>query len=1210
MNRILILDALIVSTLMAQTADRIEGRVEDQSGARIGGAKVTLRVEATNLTMRMATIGDGTFRFLRPASGKLALSAEHPGFGAATRKFEVDPNGVQIVNFVLSASAVSESVDVSASSSMLQPNSSAQTATISSLQIERIPTSSRNYTHLLVGEAGVSAPLPDRTGKGMNIATSPGAQADDGTQSLNPSVNGARPTNNSLMINGVDATNMMNGGGSLGNNITVPLDALEAVEMQTALYSASTGRNGGANIQMITRVGGNQFHGSLSHFFQNEKFNANEFFLNRTGRLRPKFRRNESYFGLGGPIVKNKTFFYVAMQRTDFISGYANRAIVTTSSPDGLGDVRTRDSIAQVANQWLESGAQDNAAFAANFLTAIRRFPAAQIPGLEQKFFASTADAANPVFRQLNAGDIHPVAINILNVKRNGQLLLPSVSVGNRLLPGNATYGREREQVNAFPTFFNSWSGSLSLEHNFAANDRVRLSYIKSKQFVEEAFPWANSSVSPTQGQTPGYTASLSHSHTFGSRWTNELRGGFFELFNTRISRYRDILNSTLGIYNPIEEAVGGLAALMPTVDIMTQRSGAGIGNAWDFYDRQRNMYATNLVTHVRGSHTLQFGGEARRTNLKGEYMARTNGDLDYDNWVLLFTGHGATGGGSDLDQGDTRRDYNMFDVSLFAQDDWRVRKGLTVNVGVRWDYFGWPIETQGRIGTYFNKTDAAEAGVDPGYYINKDHLIFKQGFDPIQMGLVVSSYVRPLNLSQIHKSPRNKIFAPDYNNIAPRIGFAWQPWFTSKLVVRGGYGIYYERPSGSFKTDLQLSSPFFVYQNVPSPVDMANPYPRLNINPFAIPLEVTIARDANGAPSWRRFDGTAFPPTEPFAAKNFTFIDPFINTPYVQQWTFNVQFEPFQGNVIDVRYVGTRGTGLMAKLNLAQAYDPRVTPTNGFTDIRTTTGALINPDFFVPSEYLGLGRSNGYRVRSNYGMSTYHGLQANYRRRFQRHLLVQAAYTWAKTLDNISSDGGTVEHDSRNTANNKGPADFDRTQRFTLAYIYEIPQAFKSSAAAKLLLGGWSLSGMSTLQSGSPFTVTGAPAANAYWAQVARVRPDFAPGRTIESIRLSGRVQDRLTQYFDTTAFANSEDRWGNAGRNILRGPSQRQVDFALSKTTRFRERYDIEARWEIFNALNQATFGNPSSALPAAGTGTMGTITTTIGGPRTMQVALRLKF
>ena len=201
---------------------------------------------------------------------------------------------------------------------------------------------------------------------------------------------------------------------------------------------------------------------------QNEIFNANEFFLNRSGTARPQFRRNETYLGLGGPIRKNKTFFYAAVQRTDFLSGYANRAIVTTASPAGLGDVRTPQTIAQVANQWLQSGAQDNPQFAANFLAALRRFPADQIPGLENQFFASTTNAAQPLFRQLTAADIHPVAINILNVKRNGKFLLPSVTSANRLLPGNATFGREQEQVNAFPTFFNSWSGSLSLEHNFS----------------------------------------------------------------------------------------------------------------------------------------------------------------------------------------------------------------------------------------------------------------------------------------------------------------------------------------------------------------------------------------------------------------------------------------------------------------------------------------------------------------------------------------------------------------------------------------------------------------------------------------------------------------------------------------------------------------------------------------------------------------------
>ncbi len=1197
--------ALISHLAMAQLGTILEGTVEDQTAARIAGAKVVVRMVDTGREVSATADSKGEFRFLNMFSGNATVTVESAGFGVYRRGVVVESNVSTRVQIVLKAESVIQEINVAASAELLTPTRATQSTTLTSQQLVNLPAASRNYTHLIVAEAGVAAPLPDRTGRGLNMATAPGSQSDDGSQSLNPSVNGARPTNNSLMINGVDSTNMMNGNGSLGNNINVPLDALEAVEMQTALYSATTGRNGGGNIQMITRSGTNEFHGSVAHFFQNERFNANEFFLNRGGRGIPKFRRNESYAGIGGPIVKNKTFFFVAVQRTDFTTGFASRAIATTAIPQGLGDVRTRDSIAQVANQWLQSGVQDNPAFAAGFLANVRRFPANQIPGLERKFFTTTNP---PVFRALTGADIHPVAVNVLNQKRDGQFLLPSASRGTNLLPGNATFGREVELIQSFPTFFNSWSGSGTFEHNFASNDRLRLSYVKSSQFVEEAFGWANSSPSPTLGLSPGYVASLAHTHTFGSEWVNDLRGGFFELYNTRISKFRDITNSSLGINNPLETAIGGLASLMPTIDIVTQRSSSGIGNAWDFFDRQRNAFLTNTTSRILGNHTIQFGGEVRRTVLAGEYMARTNGDLDYDNWVFFFTGHGAAGGGSDLDQGDTRRNFRMWDFSLFLQDDWRVRKGLTINAGVRWDYYGWPIELRGRMGTYYTAEAAKAAGVPEGYHIARNHLIFEEKFDPLRMGLYISDYVN-LDRSRVHQAQRNSVFPGDYNNFAPRIGFAWQPEKWSRVVFRGGYGIYFERPTGSFKTDLQLSAPFFVYQNVPSPEDMADPYPRLNINPFQIPLNVQIFRDANGTPSWRRFDGTPFPATEPFSAKNFTFIDPFIQTPYTQQWTFNIQWEPTRGNLIDARYVGTRGVGLFAKVNLAQALDPRETPVNGFNDIRNRTGALINPDFFVPSQFLGLGRANGFRLYSNWGQSTYHALQVNFRRRLQQRLFINAAYTWAKALDTISSNGGVVEHDSRRIANNRGPADFDRTHRVTAAWIYQFPEP-RTSGFVKAMAGGWSLNGMMTLQTGTPFTAIGAATANAFWAQVARTRVDFAPGRSAADADKSGRIQDRLNQFFDPTAFQNSNDQWGNTGRGILRGPWQRQFDFAAVKNIAVNERWSGELRWEVFNALNQASFANPNSTLPASGFGTMGAITATIGGPRTMQVAARIRF
>ena len=612
MSKLLWLIVSLSGLSLAQLPVSISGVITDPTDAVIPAAQITLRHAGTKSVMRAMAGKEGAFQILDVPTGTMELSVRHPGFAAFKRTLEVTSNGVAALRIVLSANVLAEQVEVSATAELLQVSRATQSASITARELQSLPTSSRNYTHLIAGEPGVAAALPDRTGRGINIATSPGSQADDGSQSINPSVNGARPTSNAVAVNGIDTTNMMNGGGSLGNNITVPLDSLEAIEVQTALYTANGGRNGGANIQMTTRGGANDFHGSAAHFLQNESFNANDFFLNKVGSGRPRFRRQESYAGLGGRLIRDKTFFHISVQRQDFQTGYAARATAQTAIPELLGDTRNRDTMAAAANQWLRAGQQDNAAFPANFLTAVRRFPADQIAGLERKFFSDVSNAAAPVFRQLTATDIHPVAINILNQKREGKLLIPPVNDSMPIAPGNGTFGRERIQTLNFPTFYNSWSGAANIEHNFAASNRLRLSFVKSVQFVEEAFPWANSSESPTFGETPGYVASLSNIRTFGSQWVNELRGGFFELHNTRVSKFRDILNSTLGINNPLEAAVGGLASLMPTVDIVTQRGAGGIGNAWDFFNRQRVIHIADNVTRIIGRHALQFGGEFR----------------------------------------------------------------------------------------------------------------------------------------------------------------------------------------------------------------------------------------------------------------------------------------------------------------------------------------------------------------------------------------------------------------------------------------------------------------------------------------------------------------------------------------------------------------------------------------------------------------------
>jgi hypothetical protein len=322
------------------------------------------------------------------------------------------------------------------------------------------------------------------------------------------------------------------------------------------------------------------------------------------------------------------------------------------------------------------------------------------------------------------------------------------------------------------------------------------------------------------------------------------------------------------------------------------------------------------------------------------------------------------------------------------------------------------------------------------------------------------------------------------------------------------------------------------------------------------------------------------------------------------------VQDEPRPGLLFDVGYVGSRGVGLLGKVNLAVPVDPRVTPVNGFTDIRDRLGRLINPDFFVPAEFLGLSRNGGFQQLTNVGRSTYHSLQAKVRARIGHALTANVAYTLSRSMDTISADGGLVEHDPTRPENNFGPSDDDRTHRLTPSFMIDVPAAGRSGGVGRMLTRDWSLAGILTYQSGTPFSVLGNATRNAYFAQPGRVRVSFAPGMTVQNAIKSGAAQDRLDAYFNVTAFQDSLDQWGNTGRNILRGPTQDELDLTLTRSIPLGGRQHLQLRWEVFDALNTPVFGNPASTFAANGYGTAGQITSTIGGPRTMQVAARLSF
>ncbi len=458
---------ILVKTTLAQTASgSIIGSIEDGNGARLPGAKIVAINDGTGQRREAVSNSDGDFQIVGLPYGKYHIEVTLNGFGKKTfNEAQIEPNTPFNLKVTLSPTSLTEIVNITSEGQLLQTENSAQATALTEKELTSLPTASRNITHLIVAEPGVSAPLPDRTGAGLNITTTPGTQTEDSAQSLNPSINGARPTNNSLRLNGIDGTNLLNRSGGLGNNLIVPLDSLEVVSVQSALYNSPTGRNGGGNIEIVTRTGTNQFHGSASHFLQNEKFNANEFFLNRNGDQRPKFRRNETSFTFGGPLIKNKLFFFASAQRTNFLSGYASNAVARVGLPVGLSDVRTPETIARVLNDYLANGQTDNPGFAANFLSRLRAFPADQQPGLFQQFFGSTnPNTLNLQFRQMTPSDIHPVAINILNAKRGGKFLIPTPTADLRTLPGNGAFGRELFLQQVIPTEVNSWAGVGSLQ--------------------------------------------------------------------------------------------------------------------------------------------------------------------------------------------------------------------------------------------------------------------------------------------------------------------------------------------------------------------------------------------------------------------------------------------------------------------------------------------------------------------------------------------------------------------------------------------------------------------------------------------------------------------------------------------------------------------------------------------------------------------------
>lgn len=1251
----------------AGTVGTLTGVVTDPNGASVPGVSVVVKNLGTGATRTAVTDGDGRWTLPGLPIGTYEVAYEITGFKRLVRdRVEVEASVPRTLEDKLEVGDVGAVVNIAEGAALITPETSTVARQLTSEQLVQVPTSTRSFTQLLSAEAGVSSDL------------SPVLTNGNGNQS--PSVNGTRTTSTSLFFNGVDATNITSNEGSLNGNIAPAPETLSEVKLQTSLYDASTGRSGGGNFQLITKSGSNQFNGSAYYYVQNEKFNANDFFFNKDGIDRPKARRNEGGFTIGGPILKDRFFFFGGYQHTQANTGFVSTASSITVLPAALrliNGARTKE------NLW--------AAFSQLNPSILASIPKPN---------------CNPTVNGVvDRACISDTAIALLNLQNpaTGDFIIPAPRagsiVGNDInVAGNNGGNPFIRQRNVFPAEFEQDQFTIKLDGRLSNKNTLTGTLFWANFPGFDPFPDPGSLASPitVKRSDRNRTLAISDQHVFGPRFINEVRFGYFSLNNTRVldDPFLGITNESVGIPNPavaFDQGPGTLRLGHYVGRPGTLLERFSFGGPNDTFNRreQKTFSLADNITYIRGDHTLRIGVEGKRHSFNTALPEEQATEFEkFDNFTQLLRGVATE---ADTQFGVTEKRFRFRDVSTYLADDWKVNRKLTVNAGLRWEWFGWPEEENGLIGNF-----------DPSLVTDFDNPI--AGFIvPSNAGLTGFTAVDTAIQATTRAATKSTIHKQDLNNFAPRFGFAWTPLDSNRLVIRGGYGVFFDRPSAAFINTVFSNYPHlreeevtFPGSNVPFNTAWSQQDPNFPFNRY-LPNRVVRTAGANGTYQirdntnvTRGADGTVNP-TDPATglpfrgniAETFEFraVDRNLRTPYVQQWNLGAQYEFTNNLLVEVRYVGSKGTKLLQATSFAQGFDLNdpntpdfiyerfnrayvasgnpLGPLNAGTTARArglgkafgfanpTLGGMIDLNLANPSgaviTFEGRSPFLGFDVPEaillgNSAYSTYHSAQVSVTKRLSRGLQFNAAYTFSKSIDNASADPGstagggkpdlpnvgfTAQGNAFDTNANKAVSDFDRPHRLSLSFVYDIP-SFGSNSK---FLTGWRLSGFGQTQSGLPYSIfspevtVGTPANYANLRlgsgglyRLAFGRPSLCG--TLDQLREQG--SDPTERAFNPAALCSplslaggypNNRGFGNLGRNILRGFSQKRLDMGLSKTTRITERVGFELRWDVFNVFNNVNFATPNTVIGEAGTD-FGKITDTIGGPRVMQFGMKLKF
>jgi Carboxypeptidase regulatory-like domain/TonB dependent receptor len=1171
----------------------ISGTIKDTSGGTVAGAKVTLTNEGTGVSTTTTSSSTGEYVFTPVKIGHYSLSVEFSGFQKVQQNnVTVDVQQNVLVDVALRPGQSQEVVIVDTAPPALQTQDASVGQVIEERTVNALPLNGRNFTFLAQLSAGVTQDQADTRGLG-------------GSGSF--TANGLRPAQNNYLLDGLDNNaNLVDFLNGTAYAVRPPVDAIQEFKVETNNYSAETGRSAGAVLNATIKSGSNQFHGDVWEFIRNDKLDAANFFETSKG----KYRQNQFGATFGGPIRRDKTFFFMDYEGTRIRQAVPSINTVPTALERSSGYTNLSELLTQGGSRTDNLG---------------RAFALGQVfdPSTTRPVSCGVVDPVTGLTPPSTPGNVcagtpsgtqvgfvrEPFSGNILPAGRldaNAIKLLSLYPAPN--LPGLfSNYAADPVLRNNADQF------DVRVDHNFSQKDSIfgRVSYVDNPTFIPGPFAGIADGGSFSSGDQEARSLNtvVSETHLFSATLVNEVRAGYNRISSTRLQPNANTsgIPDQFGIPGvPQGNSNGGLGSLF-----ITGLNTLGSNQFLPSIELSTTSQLTDNLTKVAGRHTFKVGFQYQRlgfnilqppagrgtwsfSGVYTEVPSTTGGNTGLAQ-MLLTPIPGTVPGGADFVGGaDSINASNIATTSMkrnyyagYGQDDIKVTPKLTVNLGLRYEYFGQLLENYG---AQSNFLPSPTAGGVSTFLLTKKRC--NTPFSPDFQAAAAAENISIVCSGQPGLGVSQKL------NFAPRVGFAYQ--LTSKLVVRGGYGIFY----GGFENSALLT-----YNDFPFQFNLNYP----NLTPNA---PITFANGSIGTLSTGL---TGIPLTsaavEP-GGVGFIGEDYKNKTPYTQGYNLTVQYQVAKNDTVQVGYVGNTVRHLAVYVN----------PNTSREILPPGLNALAfspYPDF------------SGATYTSFAGNSHYNGLQTNYEHRFNAGLSILANFTWSSCL----TDAIDVLNATSLTAyrapflpgfgihKDYGRCDFDVNKVVHLSGSYELPvgkgKRFMrdSGRLVDTVLGGWATNWILTLQDGQPGTVPCATSTTSGFGCYALKVQGQNPYAGLHDVNQWLNPAAFATPPVATTIGQSDYSPLGG-GPSQFRGPGFHRLDFSLFKQFALTERFRLEFRSEFFNLTNHPNFTNPgfggNGVVAAPGSldytsGSFGKITSTRDGQndqREIQFALKLYF